>query len=443
MVHKHDARQEHAQLDAPPSPQNARDPAPSDLSGFGIRLMDLLAPARFSRTVASKHRPCPIPSASWSTDVTKPPPPACGSRSCTCRELAIAGVLSLRVLLPIVRWPVCHAFVVSLESSTVQIEGPEDLPTITTHSRFAYSMSNQQHPDDHFHYGCFPRPNRRGTPTGGNPTNNNNNNGSRRGLHFGHGLFSFGTPYTQDPLQARSDPTIAPYGQATGWPVNQSQAHQQGVPFSSDPRFQTQTPYGSYPSRSSPSMIGNPQDSRTLPPLNMPPSQVHPHLPMTAPGQVRSPTGGYTSYAPFPQQHQQPNPYGYSGAPDPRQLPPSIPTMPQYDQPSGLTQRRGSLVDRSARPVVGHGASPYPRVPSVVPPSPYLPDPPQQEPVKKKRKRADAEQLKVLNETYNRTAFPSTEERNELAKKLGMSSRSVQIWFALSLRCIVQRASTD
>ena len=40
----------------------------------------------------------------------------------------------------------------------------------------------------------------------------------------------------------------------------------------------------------------------------------------------------------------------------------------------------------------------------------------------------DAEQLKVLNETYNRTAFPSTEERIELARKLGMSARSVQIW---------------
>ena len=72
----------------------------------------------------------------------------------------------------------------------------------------------------------------------------------------------------------------------------------------------------------------------------------------------------------------------------------------------------------------GHGASPYPRVPSVVP---HVPEPPA-EPIKKKRKRADAEQLKVLNETYNRTAFPSTEERIELAKKLGMSARSVQIW---------------
>lgn len=48
--------------------------------------------------------------------------------------------------------------------------------------------------------------------------------------------------------------------------------------------------------------------------------------------------------------------------------------------------------------------------------------------IKKKRKRADAAQLKVLNETYARTAFPSTEERAELAKKLDMSARSVQIW---------------
>lgn len=49
--------------------------------------------------------------------------------------------------------------------------------------------------------------------------------------------------------------------------------------------------------------------------------------------------------------------------------------------------------------------------------------------IKKKRKRADAAQLKVLNETYARTAFPSTEERAELARKLDMSARSVQIWY--------------
>lgn len=54
---------------------------------------------------------------------------------------------------------------------------------------------------------------------------------------------------------------------------------------------------------------------------------------------------------------------------------------------------------------------------------------PVEEPVKKKRKRADAAQLKVLNETYQRTAFPSTEERQSLATELDMPPRSVQIWY--------------
>jgi len=47
---------------------------------------------------------------------------------------------------------------------------------------------------------------------------------------------------------------------------------------------------------------------------------------------------------------------------------------------------------------------------------------------KKKRKRADAAQLMVLNETYNQTPYPSTEERDWLALRLNMSARSVQIW---------------
>jgi homeobox protein YOX1/YHP1 len=55
-----------------------------------------------------------------------------------------------------------------------------------------------------------------------------------------------------------------------------------------------------------------------------------------------------------------------------------------------------------------------------------------EEPVmRRKRKRADANQLKVLNEVYNRTAFPSTDVRAELARKLDMSARSVQIWCIL------------
>jgi hypothetical protein len=53
----------------------------------------------------------------------------------------------------------------------------------------------------------------------------------------------------------------------------------------------------------------------------------------------------------------------------------------------------------------------------------------------KKRKRADAAQLKILNEAYERTANPSTEERQALATKSGLTSRAVQIWFVRHLEC--------
>jgi homeobox protein YOX1/YHP1 len=71
---------------------------------------------------------------------------------------------------------------------------------------------------------------------------------------------------------------------------------------------------------------------------------------------------------------------------------------------------------------------PLPRVPPVMSPV----EPPQlEEPaIKKKRKRADARQLEVLNSVYGRTAFPSTEERLKLANDLDMPPRSVQIWLA-------------
>ena len=63
-----------------------------------------------------------------------------------------------------------------------------------------------------------------------------------------------------------------------------------------------------------------------------------------------------------------------------------------------------------------------------------------QEPtIKKKRKRADARQLEALNRMYARTAFPSTEERQQLAKDLDMSARSVQIWLVhafVYIKCI-------
>ncbi|KAF8268640.1 hypothetical protein EI94DRAFT_1727283 [Lactarius quietus] len=95
----------------------------------------------------------------------------------------------------------------------------------------------------------------------------------------------------------------------------------------------------------------------------------------------------------------------------------------------------GPSLDRTPHIARSSAQLPYPRsapqadmLPS---PADYGPSSDSAEPtlIKKKRKRADARQLEVLNATYNRTAFPSTEERAALAKQLDMSARSVQIWF--------------
>ncbi|CAO3643494.1 unnamed protein product [Cunninghamella echinulata] len=61
-------------------------------------------------------------------------------------------------------------------------------------------------------------------------------------------------------------------------------------------------------------------------------------------------------------------------------------------------------------------------------------------PLKAKRKRASPTQLSVLNRVFNQTYFPSTELRIEL----GMSPRTVQIWFQnkrQSLRTKSRRSS--
>ncbi|KAF9104579.1 hypothetical protein BGX27_010042 [Mortierella sp. AM989] len=49
--------------------------------------------------------------------------------------------------------------------------------------------------------------------------------------------------------------------------------------------------------------------------------------------------------------------------------------------------------------------------------------------VKAKRKRANQEQLSVLNAAFERSYFPSTEERLRLSKQTKMCPRTVQIWF--------------
>ncbi|KAL0247113.1 hypothetical protein I308_104148 [Cryptococcus tetragattii IND107] len=49
--------------------------------------------------------------------------------------------------------------------------------------------------------------------------------------------------------------------------------------------------------------------------------------------------------------------------------------------------------------------------------------------IKLARKRANDVQLAALSDAFRRTHYPSTKERHELAMQLGMTSRSVQIWF--------------
>ncbi|KAJ7902018.1 hypothetical protein B0H14DRAFT_1266202 [Mycena olivaceomarginata] len=167
---------------------------------------------------------------------------------------------------------------------------------------------------------------------------------------------------------------------------------------------------------------GHHSDLRKLPPLSTTPSPGRDErwassYPAPAfngaptSNHIRSPTASYpasytTAYPPT-------NAYGYVN--DPRCV-------------SGLNPQMMANDPRSVSPYGRSSAHAHAHVSPPTPPpvSPIGSDEPT---VKKKRKRADAAQLRVLNETYARTAFPSTEERLALAKALDMSPRSVQIWF--------------
>lgn len=72
--------------------------------------------------------------------------------------------------------------------------------------------------------------------------------------------------------------------------------------------------------------------------------------------------------------------------------------------------------------------SPYPATSSQAPVSPTSNSPHVPTETKPKRRRANAIQLSLLNETYARTMFPTTEERAEIARRINMTPRQVQIW---------------
>lgn len=243
----------------------------------------------------------------------------------------------------------------------------------------------------------------------------------------------------------KSDHSTSSYGQ---WSATVPVAPQHPYYEQHYDRYSQPQAYQGYPSRSSPTIPADSHGSRKLPPLNMPDryqgsyGAVAPHV--SNYGDIRSPTATYpTEYTPFPQSQTS---YSYPPVPDPRHHSSQLPSMHHSQQmPIGMYPVERGMPAH----VEAHGPSPYARgaitnSALTQEPAPMMVN---EEPViKKKRKRADAAQLKVLNETYARTAFPSTEERAELAKKLDMSARSVQIWFQnkrQSMRQTTRQSSTS
>ena len=110
-----------------------------------------------------------------------------------------------------------------------------------------------------------------------------------------------------------------------------------------------------------------------------------------------------------------------------------------------MTASHASL-DRNIPSSRGVTQLPYARAPPAPSPVPFdIPPEVPETTIKKKRKRADARQLDALQTLYARTAFPSTEERVELGKRIDMSARSVQIWLAhtfIYAICMVSELST-
>ncbi|KAF8895684.1 hypothetical protein CPB84DRAFT_1256318 [Gymnopilus junonius] len=245
---------------------------------------------------------------------------------------------------------------------------------------------------------------------------------------------NYSTPYTQP----RSAPTKLGYDlnpqalYSTYPPTSASPQFPAGFPnYEMHERYSPQPSYPAYPSRSSTPNMVNPGDRRlaplttgTPPPERWQQSAFIPQPTGFTNNSIRSPTASYPPAYMSYSTANQPNAYSYHMQPHDHAT--SMNPQPHgvmYEDPSRLDPRPSSPYGR------GSGSSSHVSPPRSYSPPPVSPTSPEEPTIKKKRKRADAAQLKVLNETYSRTAFPSTEERIALAKMLDMSARSVQIWF--------------
>ncbi|KAI0305413.1 hypothetical protein B0F90DRAFT_1666320 [Multifurca ochricompacta] len=247
---------------------------------------------------------------------------------------------------------------------------------------------------------------------------------------------NYPNPYT---TQQRSTPV--PYEQTYySSAQQQTQAGYANYPSYqqlSDARYPSGQTYGSYNRASPPSSSADP---RRLPPLSVPredrwqappyyqPSHTDLQMPPTT-NDIRSPHAMYSPASNYPQYQSLASaayPSGHSSSRG--AVPAAAVANSHYHQSMSLGH---ASVERTMPSSRTTAQLPYARMaPPAMSPVDYEPHPDPAEPtIKKKRKRADARQLEVLNATYARTAFPSTEERAALAKELDMSARSVQIWF--------------
>jgi homeobox protein YOX1/YHP1 len=186
-------------------------------------------------------------------------------------------------------------------------------------------------------------------------------------------------------------------------------------------------PYSS--SRPTTSHMTGSRDSRRLPPLSTSPGsqadrwQQPSYLPQSnefsGANLIRSPTASYPGTYPTNQAyslaHRMPQSHDHLASMNPQNHGPNN----AFDD-----RRYSSSYGYSSRP----SHAPYVPPPRTYSPPPVRPTSPEEPTIKKKRKRADATQLKVLDKTYSLTAFPSIEKRTALANMLDMSPRSVQIW---------------
>ncbi|KAA1474276.1 hypothetical protein DENSPDRAFT_321216 [Dentipellis sp. KUC8613] len=230
------------------------------------------------------------------------------------------------------------------------------------------------------------------------------------GNYAGHYAQQRSTPVSYDPTSG--------YGHYTyGTPAAQQQPTSYNAYQQRDPRYTQQAYSTGYQGRSSPPVSTDPRHH--LPPLNVPaPNTYYAQSGAQVPAALNNVRSPQAAYPPSYPQYQSMQSTGYPTTSAARTV---TQAAPSYQQGHANVERTST--SRSV------ASGPYARGAPTIPAVDYDIDEPA---IKKKRKRADAHQLAILNDTYNRTAFPSTEERAELARKLDMTARSVQIWYASS-----------